>query len=54
MKSQGKAIRDKESTISKLTEEIKKDDDRRAKLEKDLAVAEENMNAVRAELETVS
>ncbi len=54
MKSQGKAIKDKENTISRLTDEIGKDDDRRSKLEKDLEVAEEKMNTVRAELEAVS
>ncbi len=53
MKSQGKAIKDKENTISRLTDEIGKDDDRRSKLEKDLEVAEEKMNTVRAELEAV-
>lgn len=54
MKSQAKAIKDKENTIAKLTEEIKKDDERRAQLEKDLEGAEENLNTVRTELDAVS
>ncbi|KAF8567710.1 hypothetical protein P879_10068 [Paragonimus westermani] len=54
MKSLAKAIKDKENTISKLTEEIGADDERLEKLEQDLTVAEENMNLVRRELETVS
>ncbi|VDD75697.1 unnamed protein product [Mesocestoides corti] len=53
MKSQSKAIKDKENTIAKLTEEIKKDDERCAKLQRDLESAEENLNTVRAELEVV-
>ncbi|KAF5405707.1 hypothetical protein PHET_00673 [Paragonimus heterotremus] len=54
MKSLAKAIKDKENTISRLTEEISADDERLEKLEQDLTVAEENMNLVRKELETVS
>lgn len=54
MKSLEKAIKDKGNTINKLKEEIKRDDDRREKLQQDLEVAEENMVCVRKELETVS
>lgn len=54
MKSLGKAIKDKENTINRLTDEIKRDDERRDKLQKDLDVAEENMICVRKELESVS
>lgn len=54
MKSLGKAIKDKENTINKLIEEIKRDDERREKLQTDLDVAEENMSCVRKELETVN
>ncbi|VDM02243.1 unnamed protein product [Schistocephalus solidus] len=53
MKGLSKAIKDKENTIAKLTDEISKDDDRKTKLQADLTVAEDNINCVRTELETV-
>ncbi|VDP97697.1 unnamed protein product [Trichobilharzia regenti] len=49
MKSLAKAIKDKENTINKLNDEIKRDDDRREKLQQDLDVAEENMTCVSEE-----
>lgn len=49
----GKAREDKEKTINRLVEEIKKDEERRECLERDLAQAEENINAIRSELDIV-
>lgn len=53
MKGQAKAIKDKETTISRLTEEIKNDDARRATLKKELSTAEDKMNALKSELDSV-